>query len=173
MKQKLMEQFLEHRHELFSYIRSMVRNTHEAENLFQEIAVAVIKKGEDEEIHNYQAWIKQVARNQLKTIIRNKSRKKNFSLPSTEMMELLDNSYLENDQPSDYFQDQYDALIGCLKKVNKRVAEIIKKRFVEDESYRDIAKVVNLSEEATRKASLRARGKLAECVKNQMNNEAV
>ena len=133
-----MKQFLEHRHELFSYVRAMVRNTHEAENLFQEIAVAVIKKGEDEEIHNYKAWIKQVARNQLKTIIRNKSRKKNFSLPSTEMMELLDNSYLENDQPTDYFQDQYDALISCLKKVNKRVAEIIKKRFVEDESYRDI-----------------------------------
>ena len=137
------------------------------------MSVAVIKKGEEEEIHNYKAWIKQVARNQLKTIIRNKSRKKNFSLPSTEMMELLDNCYLENDQPTDYFQDQYDALISCLKKVNNRVAEIIKKRFVEDHSYRDIAKVLNLSEEATRKASLRARGKLAECVKQQMNHGAV
>ena len=173
MKQKLIEQFLEHRNELFSYIRAMVRNTHEAENLFQEIAVAVIKKGEEEEIHNYKAWIKQVARNQLKTIIRNKSRKKNFSLPSEEMMELLENSYLANDKPSDYFQDQYDALLECLKKINTRVAEIIKRRFVEDESYRDIAKELDLSEEAARKASLRARVKLSECVKAQINKGLV
>lgn len=173
MKQKLIEQFLEHRNELFSYIRAMVRNTHDAENLFQEIAVAVIKKGEDEEIRNYKAWIKQVARNQLKTIIRNKSRRKDFSLPSPEMMELLESSYLENDNPSDYFQDQYDALLNCLKKINSRVADIIRRRFVEDQSYRDIAKVLELSEEATRKSSLRARSALAECVKNKMNKGAI
>jgi RNA polymerase sigma factor (sigma-70 family) len=173
MKQKLIEQFLEHRNELFSYIRAMVRNTHDAENLFQEIAVAVIKKGENEEIRNYNAWIKQVARNQLKTIIRNKSRRKDLSLPSPEMMELLENSYLENDNPSDYFQDQYDALLKCLKKINSRVAGIIRRRFVEDQSYRHIAKVLDLSEEATRKSSLRARATLAECVKNQMNNGGI
>ena len=173
MKQKLFEQFLEHRNELFSYIRAMVRDSHEAEDLFQEIAVAVIKKGEEEEIRNFKAWIKQVARNQLKTIIRNKSRRKNFNLPTPEMMELIDKCYLENDTPNDYFQDQYDALLECLKKVKSKVAEIIRRRFVEDESYKDIAQILQLSEEATRKASLRARAKLAECVQNQMNHRGM
>ncbi len=138
MQQRLFEQFLEQRSEIFAYIRAMVRNSHDAEDVFQEVAKAVVQKSEqDEEIRNFRAWIRQVARNQIYIMVRKKSRS-NMLLPSEEMLDLLDRSYINATHKSGYMNDQYDALVSCIQQLKANIAEIIRRRFVEDETYNEL-----------------------------------
>jgi len=62
--ESLVQELLTYRAELFGFIRALLRNTHDAEDLFQEVSAVVLREASasGEPIRDFRAWVKEVAR---------------------------------------------------------------------------------------------------------------
>ncbi len=169
MQEEVLQELLSRRTELFGFIRALVRNTHDAEDIFQEVSMAVLKQAErGEAINDFEKWSKQVARNCVLKHFRNKRSRRTRLLPAPEMVDLLDHVYLTNTPGHDDLTNQTDALFFCLKAMPEKSASIVQLRYAEDRSYPEIASRIRSSEQAVRRAVSRARLALMDCVKRRL-----
>jgi len=161
MSKNLMKELLKHRRELFGLIRAMVHSSSDADDIFQEVALVVMEKEEQgEEIRNFRAWSFEIARRKMHEFFRREKER----IPSPEMESLIANIYTQY-SPSDHRQDdEREALRVCMGKLKKKHRDLIKMRFVEDMSYKDISTETRKSGQALRKALSRIRQSLASCI---------
>ncbi len=162
----LSRQLLEYREILFSYIMAMVRDWHDAEELFQEISITILQKEKQElEVHHFKAWSREIARRTILDFW--KTRKRNRQTPLTEeVMDSIEESYAAGEKTE---QSALANLLGklneCLEKLPGHLRRLIDLRYRENLDYRGIGKKVNKSTSAAQVSVYRTRLILMDCIK--------
>ncbi|MFH1024997.1 MAG: sigma-70 family RNA polymerase sigma factor [Planctomycetota bacterium] len=169
MEGPLIREFLSFRWELYGYIRSMVRNTHDAEDLFQEVAAVMVEQEKiGTKVENFPGWVREIARRRVLDFYKKADKRRLRYLPAEDVV-LLAGEVGER-HPFDPAQtgEEYDALRVCLGRLSGTNLEMVKMRFMEDRDYTEIAARVKRREGAVRQAVSRVREFLAGCIEKTL-----
>ena len=169
MANDVLKELLGFRSELFGFIRAILRNTHDAEDLFQEVVRIILEKAaEGAEVQDFRAWAKEIARRQALQHWRLVRARKAVSMPTEEMAELVGEIYMKHSPVPADLSDEQDALRECLGRMPERNAQLFRLRYVSDQGYEAIARAVQGSEAAIRRMISRVRVLLVECVRRRL-----
>ncbi len=171
MSDDILKEFLQYRFDLFGFIMSLVRSNTEAEDIFQEVAAAVVKKSAapPDEIRDFRAWARSVAHHQVMKHFRDNPAKKTVFLPVQEMENVAEKAYAQNPLSLDELSAEHHALRACLGKMPERARDLLNLRFVLEHGYDEIARALETTETAVRRAVSRGRLALLECVRRRLN----
>ena len=169
MANDVLKELLGFRSELFGFIRAIVRNTHDAEDLFQEVARIVLEKSaEGTEVLDFRAWAKEIARRQVLQHYRALRLRRTASVPTEEMADLVSAVYMKHSPAPGELTEEVDALRACMGKMPEKNAELMRQRFAMDQGYDAIAQAVRWSEAAIRRMVSRLRILLMDCVRRRL-----
>lgn len=169
MGHDVLKELLGFRSELFGFIRAIVRNTHDAEDLFQEVARIILEKSaEGTQVSDFRAWAKEIARRQALQHYRTLRLRKADSIPTEEMADLVADVYMKHSPAARDLTEEYDALRQCMAKLPGKNVELIRLRFAADQGYDAIARAVQGSETAVRRMVARLRILLMDCVRRRL-----
>jgi RNA polymerase sigma-70 factor, ECF subfamily len=159
---------LSHRVQLFGYIASIVRDYHLAEDVFQDVAVLALKKAaEIEDIGHLYPWLRQTARYRASYAMRRRYQQP--QLLGDEMLDLLDRSWEEFDRSSS--AAMLAAIPDCLKQLSLYSRKLIKYRFQNGLTGRQIAETVGRDVHAVYVATTRAYRKLNDCIRQALSQD--
>jgi len=169
MTNDVLKELLSYRSELFGFIRAILRNTHDAEDVFQEVARIVLEKaGEASQILDFRAWVKEIARRQALQHYRTLRTRKAAGVPTEEMAELASAVYLKHAPSANDLTEEMDALRECMGKMAEENVQLIRRRYAMDENYDAIARAARKSEPAIRRMVARLRLMLMDCVRRHL-----
>ncbi|MBB3209289.1 RNA polymerase sigma-70 factor (ECF subfamily) [Rhodopirellula rubra] len=158
------ERLLEDRLALTAYIACVTRNYHLAEDVFQEVCVKAIGQIDffESDVH-LRRWFRVSARNRAIDIIR--AREGRYVGLGEEAMEALEQEWEDEDLYSR--DDRGEALAKCLDSLSPRSREIVKMRYFENRSGREIADSIGAKIGSAYQAIARIHKALRECVRQQ------
>jgi len=153
---------------LFAYLTASVYDFHRAEDLLQEVAVAVAGQ-----FHAYDAqrpflaWAMGIARNRMLLYFRELARdRRHFS--EAALVALEDAAQR---MPRDQVSDQREALRSCLGKIVGRRRRVLEMRYGGNLSIADIAHQLSVTGNAVKIILHRVRASLEECIRRQLAQE--
>jgi RNA polymerase sigma-70 factor (ECF subfamily) len=172
--ESLVQELLTYRAELFGFIRALLRNTHDAEDLFQEVSAVVLREASagGEPIRDFRAWVKEVARRKALEHYRARRACRAAGLPVEEMAGLVADVYRSHDPAPFDLAEEYDALRACMQQMPEHVLRLVRLRYLGDQEYGAIARSVQRSEAAIRRMVARARLSLMDCVQRRLKPAA-
>lgn len=160
---------VQHRTALFAYLLASVRDHNDAEELFQEVAAAVITsfdKLRDEA--EFLPWAREIARRQVLSFFRRSSRPMTYS---TELVDLLASTDVEG-SGGEAANRRTEALHECLDRLPRRSQEVIQMRYNGGVSRVDeIATKIGRSMAATYGILKRIRLALRSCLETKLASE--
>lgn len=163
-QEEFLRLFLQHRVQVTAYIRSMVPNQADAEELFQDVAAVLWRKFDDFQLGTrFDHWACRVAHNHILTFFRRK-RRDVLLFGEHVMGEIADELVRTND----VWTDRREALDACLKTLPPRSAELIQHRFQAASSNRSLAQQTGRSESAVSRALNRIYMILLECIRKRL-----
>ena len=170
MNEKLLNQLIETRQPLFSFIRALARNTHDAEDIFQETASVIIEQaGKNTEVENFKAWSFEIARRKTLEFMRKNHPAKEVQLPAVEMEELVYKVSSNHLSHKEDISEKYSALVECMQDMPEKNRNLIRLRFREDKPFSEIAEASGRTESAIYKAMTKIRIALAECIERKLH----
>lgn len=150
---------LRHNKKLFCYIVSLVPNYAEAEDILQETASILWDKFDDfQQGTNFYGWAKQVARYKISHYYRQKKDILRFD------KDVLENIVVANETLDKSSDKQIAALRGCLIKLDSRGVSLLKSRYQQGVSVREIAEKTDLSVSILYKRLARIYAMLRKCI---------
>ena len=151
---------LSDRGRLLGYIRSIVRDEHIAEDVFQAISILVIEKCDEiaDEAH-FRGWIRTAAR--LEALSAGRKRASAPQSLDGHVHDLLDSTWQENDPGPD--ADRMSALRTCLEKLSPYARKLVQLRYVEGVSGQELANRVGRKLGTASTGLSRAHNSLAQC----------
>jgi RNA polymerase sigma-70 factor (ECF subfamily) len=165
----ILKELLGCRSELFGFIRAILRNTHDAEDVFQEVARIILEKAQEgHAVADFRAWAKEIARRQVLQHYRMLRARKAASVPTEEMADLVSAVYMKHSPAPLDLADEAEALRECMAKMPERNVQIIRARYALDQGYDAIARAVRGSEVAIRRMVARLRLLLMDCVRRRL-----
>jgi RNA polymerase sigma-70 factor (ECF subfamily) len=169
MARDVLKELLSGRSELFGFIRAILRNTHDAEDVFQEVARIVLEKSaEASQTADFRAWVKEIARRQVLQHYRTLRSRKAAGVPTEEMAELASAVYLKHTPSGGDLTEEMDALRDCMGRMAEENVQLIRRRYALDEDYEAIARAARKSEAAIRRMVARLRLLLMDCVRRRL-----
>jgi RNA polymerase sigma-70 factor (ECF subfamily) len=165
---------LAHEVRLRAYLLAMVRNVHDADDLYQEVCVAVLRDfNKLRSSDGFEPWSIQIAKNRIHEYFRLK-RKSNARLAH---LDAVTAAALHDSRPPDTSPSATDELIArlriCLATLNDRARRILELRYSsKPKSWDDIAKEFGQEAGALRTACSRTRIRLHKCIESQSNEVA-
>jgi RNA polymerase sigma-70 factor (ECF subfamily) len=160
---------VQHRTSLYSYILACVRNHTDAEDVFQEVSVAIIESmGDLREESGFLPWSREIARRRMLAHFRD-SRRERVVDPevATRLAEAADR--LEQVQPASAHRE---ALMACLEKLPAENRQLILMRYGGSATgVGELAAKVNRSLSATYALIKRIKTSLRECVNHRLSVE--
>lgn len=169
MPNDVLKELLGFRSELLGYIRAVVRNTHDAEDIFQEVSRIILEKSaEASQVIDFRAWAKEIARRQVLQHYRTLRGRRVAHVPTEEMADLVTSVYLKHSPASFDLTEEYAALRRCMEEMPEKNVSLLRLRFLMDQGYDAIARAVQGSEAAIRRMVARTRLLLMQCVRQKM-----
>jgi RNA polymerase sigma-70 factor (ECF subfamily) len=166
---RLESQFLAHRDLLLSFIYSLTRDLDVAEEVFQEVSLAILQEARNgTRVDNYMAWAREVARRRIAEYFRTRSKDASRRLPES-MDELVDQAFAEHQPVLEAHETQLTHLLECLKRIAGRSRQVVEGFYRQRKSVKDIAAAIGWNPNSVKVALSRARKALAECIENRMN----
>jgi RNA polymerase sigma-70 factor (ECF subfamily) len=155
---------LRERVKLLAYIRSIVRDDHLAEDIFQEVAVlAVRKRDEIRDGRHFLAWMRLSSRHlALKTL----RERRHQLLMDESLLDLLDEQWAEHDLAST--ADLVEALRHCMERLSPHARNLIKLRYAEGISGTRLAEVVDRSLNTVYVTLSRIHRSLGDCIRQRI-----
>ena len=151
----------EHADRLRSFVRGLLPDRDEAEDVLHEIFLIAHQRADDfRPGSDFLAWTRAIARNKVLEHCRRISREPVVSDP--EVLELLAASAAEADET---FEQRRGALAECLKRLAPRAGQLVTLRYAEDLSLEEVARRMGWSEGAAKVALSRARSFLRACAR--------
>ncbi len=143
-----------------SYVFSSVRNSHDAEDLLQEIASAAFNDfAEFDQSRSFVAWVLGIAKYRLLTYYRSQSAQKMVFDESTLANLASAHEHLETQaSPRRY------ALRKCLQRVDGKKRQVLQWRYAEDRSVASIAEQLNATPNAVSMMLYKSRKFLLQCI---------
>ena len=164
-----LKELLSFRSELLGFIRAILRNTADAEDLFQETCRIILEKAtQSPPIVDFRAWAKEIARRQVLQHYRTLKTRKTSTVPSEEMAELVSDVYLKHSPAPEVLAEESAALRACLDEMPEKQRQLIRLRFLAGQGYDAIARAIQGSEGAIRRMVARTRILLMECVRQRL-----
>jgi len=153
---------------LVGYIRAIVGNVHDAEDVFQQISVLVLRKSNEiNDAEHFQAWMRSAAR--LEALNTARKKKRAAHTLDSQVIELLDPQWQRFDSIES--SDLVEALRSCLAGLTENAREIVKLRYHENLTSSQIAKRLQRKTGTIYQAICRAHQTLAECVRVKVSSE--
>ena len=155
-----------HQAALYSFIRSLVPHSATVDDLLQETNLTLWEKAADfEEGTNFRAFAFAIARFKVLSHLRDQKRKHWLLVDSELCDELLDR--FVNQPTSEPAAQEF--LRRCLEKLPADRQELIRRRYADGCSVRELAKMENKKEGALQQIFFRLRKALRECIETSMN----
>jgi RNA polymerase sigma-70 factor (ECF subfamily) len=171
-QQHLTSEFVAGRHALYGFIYGLVRNTHDAEDILQEVWVrffSALEKGV--EIQNQATWCRGTARNLILHYWRD--RKADKVVVDTELVDLVALAFTEQEGRHDYWLARQQALKECMALLPVRSKHLLRLKYEEGLSAQAVAKRLVQSADAVLKALSRVRQALRECAAEKLKVQGV
>lgn len=148
---------------LEGYLRALVGRADAAEDLFQEVSLVVLNKAVDDlpDDDRFPAWLRGIGRNLAHKHFRTRKRRREEAWD--ELHDLIDQSFAEADGAT-WHDDERRALRRCLEQMPTRGRELLRQRYEEDCTPKDIAKRHGRTADAVRVALMRLRQSLRTCL---------
>lgn len=171
-RESLSQLFLQHRFMLMSYLRALVRDPNDAEDLFQEVGLRVMhSEGVPTDPSQFAAWCRGVARNLVLHHWRSKRRSR--VEVSERWLDALDLAYRHVDPASDLACRRMAALGECLGQLPPRTHDLVRRRYSDNQTSAEIGAALRRSAAAVRKMLERVRAELEECIHNKLAAQEV
>jgi RNA polymerase sigma-70 factor (ECF subfamily) len=163
-------EFLANRDGLMAFILGLVRESHAAEDIFQEVWVQLYKAVKDGvSIEDSAKWCRGVARN---LILRHWRKSQNERGALNEgVLQLVEQSFDENDSASDVWLARKDALAECLKKLPEKSRSLLKSKYCQQLSLLELSRMTQRPVGSLKVTLCRLRQALLECVESRMRME--
>ncbi len=155
---------------VFAYLTSTVYDFHRAEDLLQEVAVAIAARFHAyDSDRSFMAWAIGIARNQTLLYFREQARDRQHFSEAT-LQKLGDAAEkLTHDEGS----FRREALRHCLAKVSGRRRRVLDLRYMGDQPIAAVAAQLGMTANAVKTMLHRVRASLEECVKRRLSQEGV
>lgn len=157
--------FLAGRERLFAYALALVRSRAVAEDIFQDVYVALTRAVErGDVIADLPAWCRGVARN---LALRHwQERERVERLPATELLDGIDRAFAEDDGDDD--EALMRALAACRAGLSASALSLLDLKYLHDLPMRAIAEQTRRSERAVITALARIRRRLMDCIASRI-----
>lgn len=152
-----------HRVQLYGFVLAMVGNSHDAEDLLQQVCVMLWEKRDQFELGtNFLAWARRIARYRVLNHWRKESKR-------PEELQLLDEDlaqavYKRSEEREREFARHRLALQACLEKLPERQRKVVNSHYFEGRSIAQIAQSTGYKSNAISQLLFRARAGLIACV---------
>jgi RNA polymerase sigma-70 factor, ECF subfamily len=158
--------FLGNRHHLMAFIRSLVDSNHTAEDIFQEVWIALSRTvADDKPIHDLGKWCRGVARNHISTYWRDRGRDR--VIADDRLLELAERSFAEHPEAADGGLDRRRALAACVERLSGDAKDLIAMTYEQDLPAAEVATRLGRTYNAVLMALSRTRRSLERCVQAQ------
>lgn len=155
----------DHQKRLYSFIRSMVFSSHDADEIMQETSIVIWKKMEDFELgSNFMAWSFRIARYQVMNFQKKIVHQKKKVAFSDDLMEELEDTRLSIEPD---FGSKWDKLEDCRKKLNEKDQHLIEQIYGLGLDVEELSQKLNRKATSIYRSLRRIRALLEECVSKQ------
>lgn len=145
-KAKWLEEIMaEHEQKLMRYCWQLTGNKEEAQEIVQETFLKLWKQDRSKVENHVRAWLYSVCRNHAMDILRKESRVLNFQQKKKELSEISEDDSLS---PEDKLQAKETSkkIAQICKGLPERQQELVRLKFQEGLSYKEMAEVMSMSE---------------------------
>lgn len=146
-----------------AYVRSVLRNYHDSEDVIQNIAVVFAAKFDSLDAdRDITPWVLRIARYEVVNYYRSRGREKQFL--DDETLQVIERTYhsLENEA-----EDVKAALRDCIRQLNERPRRVLELRYFREMGIGDISRHLGISNNAIYIMLCRVREALARCVQRK------
>jgi len=159
---------LRDRSSLIGYAWSIVGDQHAAEDVFQDVSMAAVRKCDQIEDEGHLGrWLRHAIR--LRGLELRRNRKRRAMLLSPEVLDHLEDEW--SSRSSSDTSDRADALRHCIDQLPPAVKEVVALRYGEGLKSGQIADKLGKQNEAVYKTITRAHASLATCVNHRLLSE--
>lgn len=163
-REELIRQFQRDRLRLLAYLRTLVGDPNQAEDLFQEVSVVVLEQAERfERGRDLQAWCRGIARNLAR---RARVAAQREAALGGELGELVERAFAENAE-RELADRRLDWLRECLARLAPAAQRLVDLRYRDGLKLRQIGTALDRTEGAVQVALSRVRQGLAECLRRR------
>jgi RNA polymerase sigma-70 factor, ECF subfamily len=156
-----------HSGRIYSFIRTLVPNRIDAEDLFQEVSATLWEKfGAYRTGSDFRAWAFQIARFKVRNYRRGRARLPH--LFGDELVQKLASDYLRMDEELTAY---FDALADCYQKLRSEDRELLDLRYLEAASVPSMAAHSGRSVDFVYKALRRIHGWLYRCIDEEVHGD--
>lgn len=171
-QQQLMSEFVAGRHSLFGFILGLVRNPHDAEDLFQEVWVRFSRAlAEGAEIQDQAKWCRGTARNLVLHYWRDQRNDK--VVVDEELVQLVELAFVEQEGNLDYWRVRREAVSECLQELPPRSRQLLQLKYEQGLSADGVAETLRQSSAAVLMALSRLRRLLRECAQRKLKAQGL
>lgn len=162
---------LEHRDAIFAYILALVRDWNAAEDVFQEVSIVVLQKGQEgQQVETFLPWCREIAR---RTVLHHrKTSARSRLVLSPEAIDAVDRAFAERDlEVEGHGRDLLQALRRCLQKLPDPLRRLVRLRYDDALSLEDVARRLGRTPGAVQVALSRIRMKLQDCTRRSLSEQ--
>ena len=149
---------------LYAFIRAQVSSRDDADEILQQTSMILWEKFDRfRPDGDFTRWACGIARREILAHFRNQKRFKLLlheniaNAVADKLVDLVDT-----------FDDRQDALAECMKGLSKRQRELIHRRYVDDESVKEIAEQIGLTQSSVYKSLSNIRDVLYNCIQQKL-----
>lgn len=158
-----MELILSCQKEIYTYIISLLFSPSDADDILQETLTVMWRKfGEFESGTNFVAWGKQIARYKIMSHLQN-NRASRLCFDS-DVLKLIESKSSQIDN----FSDRKKALKKCLQKLPEKYRSVLKMRYSQNMSFKQMALVFGVAKQSVYRMVSRIHALLASCIKSTL-----
>ncbi len=164
---EMVRQLLRHRHVLQGFVLALVGDAQLAEELFQDVSVAILEEAEKGvELRDFMAWSRQIARHRVADHYRRTGRERGKMEAYARLADAIEHAYEQQAEVGLATERRLRWLADCRGRLARRAREIVRRRYDDHQSLREIASGIGWKETAVKVALAKARRALAECIQH-------
>jgi RNA polymerase sigma-70 factor (ECF subfamily) len=170
-RQDVLRLLIEHRNSLFGFIFAAMRDYDAAEEVLQEVSVAICESSGDFRLGtNFGAWAREIARRRVLAYWRQRDSRP--ALLSDEALQNVSEGFRQEEEVASP-QERRRALRLCLERLQPFVRKLIEQRYACKRSLGELATELEQNPESIRKAIYRGRLALRKCIEYRLAEQGV
>lgn len=160
----LIKQLLIHQSLFMGYLLALTRDLDAAEEIFQNVAVALMDSPPKEPVRDFKAWGKEVVRRQALRYFEQRRQHKMKAI-DPELAEAITTAFFEDESDAARARTEADALSKCIAELPEKSRCMFVLRYQDRATFDDIAQQVQSTGTAVQRALYRLRKSLHTCVR--------
>ncbi|MFC1479094.1 RNA polymerase sigma factor [Planctomycetota bacterium] len=138
---EISKQFIAERHRLLAFIRGMIRDPYDAEDILQEVWIRLAQALEQEkEIRSLSKWCRGVAKNLILHFWRDKRTKE--TVIDEDILDLAEQAFNETDEEPAFWDEKRKALQECMKSLPKESKRLLAMKYEQGFSAEKLGRVL-------------------------------